>query len=239
MNQKLESKGISWLRIFILLLNYTAGYMFFYPMLLVWSSKIFHFSYIQYQIATFLIYVFMIFVSLIVAWPLLKESYTKQREFRKFIESILLMFVAVYVINILTSGIISLLTGLESSENQTGIITAFYANPLLISFSTLIYAPIVEEITFRGAVFRPLRKYTNFWISALISGILFGFIHVMDSLFIGNFIDLSFMLTYASLGFLFCFCYEKNKSIFAPMLLHFLNNGLGVIGILLSIFLGM
>ncbi|MGN1344086.1 MAG: lysostaphin resistance A-like protein [Traorella sp.] len=233
MNQKLDHV-ISSSRITFLIFNYFIGYVFLYPYLLVTISEIFNLNNMQYEILTLLIYLFMIASSILVGYPIIKESVQKMPKVYKLIESILLIFVVIYFVSGFTSALITLISGLDSSENQSQIIQAFNQNPLIITFTTIIYAPIVEEMVFRGAIFRGLRSKTSFFLAALISGLMFGFIHVFDSLLLGNFQDLWFLITYASLGFVFCYAYEKNQTIFAPMILHFMNNFLGIIGILIS-----
>ena len=227
---------ISTKRICFLVLNYFLGYMYVYPYILSKIYYTFHLTNHMYDLISFFVYFFMIIVSVYCAYPVLKESYLNRPKFKKLIESVLLTFVALYFISALSNILVFILTGLEESVNQNQVIEAFNQNPILIIFTTIIYAPIVEEIVFRGAIFRGLRSKTNFIVSAIISGLLFGFIHVFDSLINGNFLDLLYIFVYGALGFVFCYSYEKNHSIFASMALHFINNFIGIIGIILTSF---
>lgn len=237
MKQRLESKCISDIRILLLLSNYFIGYMYAYPYLLKFIYKVFELDIKIYNFLTFVVYLFMIVFSIIIGYPVLKESILRFPKVKKYLESILLSFVALYFVSGVTSSIVMIITGADQSVNQSLIIDAFRESPLVIGSSIIIYAPIVEEIVFRGALFRGLRNRFSFIYSALISSLGFGFIHVFDSLIIGNYIDLWYLLTYSALGFVFCYSYEKNKTIYAPMLLHFMNNLLGLIGIIVSIYL--
>lgn len=236
MTKKLESKIISDQRILLLVLNYFVGYMFVYPLLLKRIFLLFELDIKAYDFISLLIYLGMILFCLIVGLPILKESIERFPKIKKYFESVLITFVALYFISGITSTIVMLVTNTDQSANQAVIIEAFKQSPLMITFSILFYAPFVEEMVFRGAIFRGLRDRFNFMTAGLISGITFGMIHVFDSLIAGNFIDLWYLLTYGALGFLFCYSYEKNKTIFAPMLLHFINNFLGLIGIIVSIY---
>lgn len=237
MTKKLESKIISKKRILLLVLNYFIGYMFLYPLLLKRIFILFKLDIKTYDFLSLLIYIGMIAFCFIVGFPILKESIQRFPKIRKYFESVLLTFVALYFISGITSTIVMLVTNTDQSANQTLIIEAFKQSPLMIAFSILIYAPFVEEMVFRGAIFRGLRSRFSFITAGLISGLSFGMIHVFDSLLAGNFIDLWYLLTYGALGFLFCYSYEKNKTFFAPMLLHFINNFLGLIGIIVSVYL--
>ncbi len=234
MNEKLEHDVMTLPRMLILVLNYFVGYMYVYPWILTRLLYQFHLSFTAYNWLSFAVYLLMIAISVAAGYPVLKESWKKIVRPRKFFENLLLMFVALYLISAFTSTLVSLISGMTESANQQSVILAFFQSPLLISFTTLVYAPLVEELVFRGALFRGLRSYMNFWTAALISALAFGSIHVMDSLFAGNFTDLWYLLTYGTLGFIFCFAYEKNHSIYGSMALHFLNNFIGIIGILLT-----
>ncbi len=235
MTNKLK-EVISTKSIIFLVLNYFLGYMYLYPYILSKLYYTFNLSNEMYDLISLFVYLFMIAISVYLAFPVLKESYYKTPKLRKLIKSVLLTFVALYFISALSSILVFILTGLQDSANQNQVVDAFKQNPSLIIFTTVIYAPIVEEIVFRGAIFRGLRSKTNFIISAIISGLLFGFIHVFDSLIQGNILDLLYIIVYGSLGFVFCYAYEKNNSIFASIALHFINNFLGIIGIILSTF---
>ena len=235
MNQKLDNI-ISNKSILFLIFNYFLGYMYIYPMILSKIYYSFNLSTMMYDILSFIVYSLMIVSSIIAGFSVLKESYEKMPKVVKLFESVLLTFVVLFFTSGILNSVVTIITGLNESANQNQIIDAFNQNPILIIFTTVIYAPIVEEIVFRGAIFRGLRSKTNFWISALISGLSFGMIHVFDSLIAGNFLDLLYLIVYGALGFIFCYSYEKNKSIFAPILLHFINNFIGIIGIILSTF---
>ena len=235
MTNKLK-EVISTNSIIFLVLNYFLGYMYVYPYILSKLYYTFELSNEMYDLISLFVYLFMITISIYFAFPVLKESYHNTPKLKKLIKSVLLTFVALYFFSALSSVLVFILTGLQDSANQNQVVDAFKQNPSLIIFTTIIYAPIVEEIVFRGAIFRGLRSKTNFIISAIISGLLFGFIHVFDSLIQGNILDLLYIIVYGSLGFVFCYAYEKNNSIFASIALHFINNFLGIIGIILSTF---
>lgn len=118
---------------------------------------------------------------------------------------------------------------MQTSANQSEVITAVESMPYLSIFSTLIYAPIVEEILFRGVFYRALRPHMKWFSAALISAFLFGFIHVMQSFFTGNFADMIFLLSYGLIGFFMALAYEINDTIYGSMCLHFLNNAIALL----------
>jgi uncharacterized protein len=98
------------------------------------------------------------------------------------------------------------------------------------SFVTaVIYAPLVEEITFRGAIMGALETRMSFLVSNLITGVLFLLIHFPGWYFDGFFssgitIVASSALGILLLGWIFGYIANKSKSIIASTLAHMLNN---------------
>lgn len=81
-------------------------------------------------------------------------------------------------------------------------------------FIVAIWAPLAEEIVFRGMIFRTLRKGFSFWAAVIISGLVFGMYHM-------NWIQ----GVYATiLGCLLAVIYEKTDSLLGAYLFHLLFN---------------
>lgn len=78
-----------------------------------------------------------------------------------------------------------------------------------------LWAPIFEELAFRGALFGGLRARFGFLPSALISSIAFGSAHAYDAVGIAGIIWVGFALAWL---------YERTRSIWACMLAHALFN---------------
>ena len=120
-------------------------------------------------------------------------------------------------------------TGKESFTIRTIFNTYFIYKPLIIYefITSLIIAPIYEELIFRGVIYDDTKKLFNAKIAALVSSILFGLMH-----FNGGY---SQVIKTAIGGLLSAYCYEKTKSLYACILLHSLNNFMtGVMCILLD-----
>lgn len=77
----------------------------------------------------------------------------------------------------------------------------------------LIFAPIIEELLFRGLIFKNNQPLGEFF-AIVISGLLFGLWHQ----------NLPQICTSAFMGMFLCFIYLKTKSIFPAMVGHFCNN---------------
>lgn len=86
---------------------------------------------------------------------------------------------------------------------------------VLIFALATIWAPITEELVFRGALYRHLRAYVPWGAAAVVSALLFAYMHSYGPLMVAPLI---------ALGFMFAFMREWRGSIIAPMVAHFLHN---------------
>ncbi len=222
-------------RLVILFLHYFVGFQFLYPMLM--GSVTLGLDPTARTVPDwiqFLLYCFMILSTVFIAWPLLQESVIGlQRYGKKMVKLCLLLFVAYYLCSIVISLLTLLISESETSANQMEVVASVSASPLLTMFSTLIYAPIVEEIIFRGVFYRALRPRMKWLPAALISAFVFGFIHVMFSLLVGNFADLIYLLSYGLIGFYLALAYEKSDTIYGSMIFHFINNAVAFLLIII------
>ena len=77
-----------------------------------------------------------------------------------------------------------------------------------------IFMPILEELLFRGLIFRLLKKWMTFLWAMVTSAFLFGIYH-------GNLVQ----FVYATVcGLLFAYLYEKNDSVLVPIWSHMVMN---------------
>ncbi|HLO12054.1 MAG TPA: CPBP family intramembrane glutamic endopeptidase [Pseudoneobacillus sp.] len=104
------------------------------------------------------------------------------------------------------------------SENTRQIIKIIEAFPLVMIVSSVL-GPILEEIVFRKIIFGSLYKRFNFFLSGLISSIIFAIAHQ----------ELEHTLLYSAMGFTFAFLYVKTKRIWVPMFAHVAMNTLVVL----------
>ena len=138
-----------------------------------------------------------------------------------------------YVTQIVLSLAINLIFDLSSSVNQELVESAFMLSPLKITFLTVIFAPIVEELVFRSAIFSLCRN--NKKLQIILASCLFGFIHVFGSVLMGNYLDVVNVIVYIGLGYWLSYAYIKTDTIATPIFVHFLNNLLGVVLMFLTL----
>ncbi|MEF9962658.1 MAG: type II CAAX endopeptidase family protein [Erysipelotrichaceae bacterium] len=234
-NNLWEKSPLSKLRIFLAIANYFIGYMMLYPSLLVRFTLFVKPNATQVPpLYEFVVYAFVMITTILLLKPLLKKAYVefKQIDKKAVLKTIGASYLWMLAFNFLINLCILLFTKNQMSMNQIGVEQSLKATPVLIVFATLIFAPIVEEGVFRGAVFRPLRSKYSFYTAAIVSSLLFGFIHIYQSLLNGNFNDLWYLLSYSFVGFFTCRVYEKTENIYSAMLFHLLNNLLAIMVII-------
>lgn len=222
-------------RMLALLVHYFAGYLYVYRIvatkitLAVQPGATILLPWVQ-----LLIYVFTAGVAILLAWPVLRDSWMKfRRNTGANLKMSAYLIVVILAVNMLLSLLIGLLTQTGNSVNQEEIRNASTVLPLMTILSTCVFAPIIEETVFRAGAFSCLRSRIGFWTAAIISSILFGYIHIVDSLLAGNLVDVSYLLVYAGIGMVLAYGYEKSSSCLVPGMVHAGNNIISMLFMLL------
>lgn len=128
---------------------------------------------------------------------------------------------------------IQLITNIETATNQETLNQMFTKLPVLIVFLTMIYAPVVEELMFRG-VFR--KFINNKYLFIILSGVVFGILHVIDDF--KSVSELLYIFVYSSLGIYLASLYYKTNNICTNIYFHFIQNTFSVIGMIILQFMG-
>ncbi len=89
---------------------------------------------------------------------------------------------------------------------------------LLLALLSLLFAPVIEEVFFRGFIFGGLRSRWGLWPAALASGLLFGLAHLGNP---GTFYT---VIPIGAVGVIFALGYAYSGSILATIIAHFLFN---------------
>jgi uncharacterized protein len=90
---------------------------------------------------------------------------------------------------------------------------------LLSAALTCVVAPICEEFLFRGFIFTALRNWKGTWPAAIITGLLFGGVHVGSA-------PLVDLVPLAFFGFGLCLLYRITGSLYPCIAAHSLNNSI-------------
>ena len=110
-----------------------------------------------------------------------------------------------------------------STPNFTGA-TAF----LMYFFYPVIAGPIFEEMIYRGLVMTALEKGKKWGLDVLGSATLFAILHISDYGWV-----LTDFFSYMGGGIIFALLFRVTKSIYWPIGLHIVYNGIGQILMLL------
>ncbi len=78
----------------------------------------------------------------------------------------------------------------------------------------IVVAPLFEEVLCRGVVLESIRSKWGAWRACIVSAFIFGFMHQSPQGIINAFV----------IGLLLGYIYLKTNSIFAPIILHSINN---------------
>jgi uncharacterized protein len=125
--------------------------------------------------------------------------------------------IAFVLLRLASVGVLSLMTQAGFVNSQPNVL-APTANALWTITITLLFAgiiiPIAEELFFRGMVFGWMRERWGVWPAILLSGVVFGLIHIQPAVAIPA----------GLLGIGLAWLYQRHRSLWSPILVHALNN---------------
>lgn len=132
--------------------------------------------------------------------------------------SIIGIFMA-YAAQIIASLIEINVFGIQPGSENTEMLVEIVKDVQYFMVVTAIVGPILEEIIFRKIIFGSLHKRFNFFISALISSLIFAAVHA----------DFTHLLIYTAMGFTFAYLYVRTKRLIVPIAAHVAMNTLVLI----------
>lgn len=112
----------------------------------------------------------------------------------------------------------------------------FTIKGLYAAFFYLVIVAFSEEFIFRGYLFTAIDSQFNFWIAAIISGMLWGVPHAFLPSIINSYDTVGFVISVLSqlgggilMGAVFAILYKKSKTLFVPVLIHAILDYSGVL----------
>ena len=109
--------------------------------------------------------------------------------------------------------------GKEQQDMVTHLAQGGMDLKITIAVCAVIFAPLVEEVIFRGYLYPVFKKFLGWESSLVFTSILFGLLHV----------DIVAFLPLSIFGALLAIVYERTKTLWAPILAHFLMNLLTIV----------
>jgi len=127
-------------------------------------------------------------------------------------------FAAFYVFTLVWVAILGVSPDDSKLPDELGVKDSTYAL-LAVAFLVAVVAPMAEEFFFRGFFFGALRNWRGPWPAAVITGLVFGAIHVGSA-------EAAFLLPLGFFGFSLCLLRERTGSLYPGIALHCMNNSL-------------
>ena len=168
--------------------------------------------------------VMVLFVLIFFAWCLRGTTGLNKDFHNIFVEKTRNEILYVFLLNILFAFLftcivssIDLLMGLFDPSWITGYdidsVDISAGAFLLSAIGSIIFAPLIEELMFRGVIFNRLKIRIGIVPAMLISSFLFGICHEFGG-----------MTSAFLFGLCMCILYLKTDNILVPMSVHFINN---------------
>lgn len=154
--------------------------------------------------------------------------------FKEYFVLILKTWGKALVLIMITTIIIQIITHTTQANNQIALQNSFNSKPVFIAILAMFYAPIAEELMFRG-VFRKFIKNKKLFI--IVSGVVFGLMHVIDDS--KTLAEFSYVFVYSILGIYLAGIYAKTNNLCTNIFMHFMQNTLSIIVMILSMFFPM
>ena len=156
--------------------------------------------------------------SLVAAW----------RDLWNFIQAVVLGYVALWACTRAMNAVMDYLLPGFRNINDSAITEMAHAGYVFTAISVVIMAPLVEEVLYRGLIFRNL--YRSSQVAAyLLSMAAFAAIHVLGYIGTESVTTLALcFLQYLPAGLCLAWTYTKADNIFAPIVVHAVVNAIAI-----------
>ena len=138
-------------------------------------------------------------------------------------KTILVGFVVLTIVKYIGGVVLLLENGIGANTENQAALEQLGMSPLLLVVLTAIAAPIVEETVMRGLILG--RTFNNSYFGVIISSLLFGLLHMPTN--IGSWV------IYGGMGLVLAVVYHKTQKLEYTIAIHFINNALGVLFMIL------
>lgn len=163
-------------------------------------------------------------VLIFLARDLIRNDFFKISSLKQYATTVLIFAGAMLIVNITVGVLYTLISGVETTENQEAIVQILDNNILYTFFTVNIFAPIVEELVFRGALYNILLKSNGKIMAIFLSSSIFGFLHVFSSIASQNYMEIFAGFAYVAIGLVLGYAYYKTNNILICIGIHFVNN---------------
>ncbi len=162
-------------------------------------------------------------------WASLKRAINQKPRYI-WIIMLYLGYLGILAFSMVSQVIVGIFTNDLTSTNQDAAVGFSQDSALIMGFMSCICAPIIEEVFFRGVLFRPFANNKVMTvIAAIVSALLFASIHVvLNAIVSGNYGELIYIVSYLPQGIIFAICCYKTKNICGSILMHLVCNAIAL-----------
>lgn len=207
-------------------------------------------TYFSSALGNFVIYLIgTIVIFCIMGYTLMNDLRALRWEkFITFVKYVFFGYVFFYIANIIAS-IFSLILPTEAGNEQAivEILTTNRTNLIFMAISTIVLAPILEELIFRKCFFNLFSRKFGPTMTIIFSSLLFGAIHivnpVIEAILVAAqdpskasliLVEFAYLFVYSLMGVGLGMAYQYSKRNIVPViLLHMFNNFMSVMSTLL------
>lgn len=201
-----------------------AIYFAIYWLTTVFFARLINFTKNDFLInnTNFFAYLFLLIVAVILFYKFFYQSFKYAgKNIKNNIINTLIIWVITFVAMIVAIILIALCK--IENKNQTSLDNSQMSMACKF-FSVCIFGPVVEELVFRGILFRWLREYATIF-AYVASGLLFGLEHgIYFVINYGDFIQLVSVIPTVIGGIGFAIIYDKTRNMIYPLTVHILFN---------------
>lgn len=207
---------------FINILTFLLYFIYFELIVMLINCLGFNYNNFSYNKKVLLLFIsnflFMIYLLIIYRRELKDDLKDYKKNFKDYINKYFIYYVMGVALMAGSNLILQKITGLELSGNESTLRELIKSIPIYMGFSTVLYAPFVEEIIFRKSI-RNVTK--NKKVFVLLSGFIFGILHITS---FSNVKEIIMGIPYIIMGIDFAVIYVKSNNIFTTMIFHLFHN---------------
>lgn len=182
-----------------------------YTQLPLWIKTAYSFT---HQVVVICIIIMLLYKTLEKDVADLKKNH--KQYFQKYFKYWFLLLGLMMISNLL----ITLFSPNDIAGNEEAVRELFELAPIYTFISSVFIAPFLEEFVFRQGIRNICANNIAF---ILISGLLFGGMHVLTGL--TSYWDLLYIIPYSIPGLIFAYLLVKTDNVLVPASMHFMHNG--------------
>ena len=122
------------------------------------------------------------------------------------------------------------------NSNQESVVGLIKSNVFFGFMSVVVFAPIVEELTYRYCLFGAIakkRKRIGYLVSAIVFGLMHGISSVMEYGFGKELLsEMLYLPPYLFSGLALCYLYDKSENLGSSVIAHMINNLISFLGVI-------